>query len=152
MRKLPAIVFGLVIAACGAVEEGSGTTPTSATTADRVTSTTVQIPSNTEGTVPADLDQVSAAIADLAQHLQVEPGSIEFVEVRVVQWPDGSLDCPQEGEIYTQAVVDGSQVILRVDGRVYDYRADDIGNVKLCSSEDKDGGYDFVPPPGFDEN
>ena len=101
--------------------------------------------------MPTDLDQVSAAIADLALHLQIEPGSIEFVQVRVVQWPDGSLGCPQEGESYTQAVVDGSQVILRVDGRLYDYRADEMANVKLCPSEDKDGGYDFVPPPGFDE-
>ena len=102
--------------------------------------------------MPTEFDQVSAAIADLARHLQIEPESIELVEVRVVQWPDGSLGCPQEGESYTQAIVEGSQVILRVDGdRVYDYRADDMANVRLCPSDERDGGYDFVPPPGFGE-
>jgi hypothetical protein len=149
MRKLLTVALGLIVAACGAAEEGADTTP-STTIADGMTSTTIQMSSTTEVSVPAEA-RIAAAIADLARHLQIEPESIELVDVRGVQWPDGSLGCPREGELYTQAIVDGSQVILQVDGRMYDYRTDDEENVKLCPSEDKDGGYDFVPPPGLDE-
>ena len=149
MRKLLTVALGLIVAACGAAEEGADTTP-STTIADGMTSTTIQMSSTTEVSVPAEA-RIAAAIADLARHLQIEPESIELVDVRGVQWPDGSLGCPREGELYTQAIVDGSQVILQVDGRMYDYRTDDEENVKLCPSDDKDGGYDFVPPPGLDE-
>ena len=151
MRKLLTVALGLMVAACGAAEEGADTTPTSTTIVDGMASSTIQMSSTTEVSVPAEEAPIAAAIADLARHLQIEPESIELVDVRGVQWPDGSLGCPRGGELYTQAIVDGSQVILQVDGRMYDYRADDEENVKLCPSEDKDGGYDFVPPPGLDE-
>lgn len=150
MRRLLGVVLGITLVACGAVEGGPGDTPTS-TTMDTQSSTSIQIPPTQEDSLPTESDQVSAAIADLARHLQIEPQVIELVEVRHVQWADGSLGCPQYGEVYTQAIIDGSQVMLQVDGRVYDYRADATGNVRLCPSDEKDGGYDFVPPPGFDE-
>lgn len=150
MRRLLGVVLGITLVACGAVEGRSDDTPTS-TTMDTQSSTSIQIPPTQEDSLPTESDQVSAAIADLARHLQIEPQAIELVEVRDVQWADGSLGCPQDGEVYTQAIIDGSQVMLQVDGRVYDYRADATGNVRLCPSDEKDGGYDFVPPPGFDE-
>ena len=102
--------------------------------------------------MPQETTTVEAAVADLAAHLGVSEADVEIVEVRIVEWPDGALGCPQEGVVYTQAVVEGIQVLLRVDGRVYDYHAGSDGEAFLCSSGDKDGGYDFVPPPGFDES
>jgi hypothetical protein len=66
---------------------------------------------------------VGAARADLAQRLGVEPASIELVSAREVTWPDGSLGCPQPGMSYTQALVDGSQIILRHGGIDYHYHA-----------------------------
>jgi hypothetical protein len=50
---------------------------------------------------------------------------------------------------YTQAIVEGFQVLLEADGRIYDYHAGADGVPFLCPSEEDDGGYDFVPPPGF---
>lgn len=99
----------------------------------------------------SDNSATDAAILDLASQANVSEDDIVIVETREVQWPDGSLGCPEEGKLYTQAVVEGTQVLLEVDGRIYDYRADPEGNVVLCPSEDKDGGYDFVPPPGIDQ-
>lgn len=93
---------------------------------------------------------IDAALLDLTTHLGVEAEAITVVEAKAVQWPDGSLGCPEEGMSYTQAIVDGHQVLLGVDDRVYDYHAGSDGVVFLCASDEKDGGRDFVPPPGID--
>lgn len=93
---------------------------------------------------------VDAAVADLSSRLVVAPESIEVVRADRVTWPDGSLGCPQPGQAYTQALIDGFRVILGHEGRVFDYHAGSDAEPSLCPSEDKDGGYGFVPPPGFD--
>jgi hypothetical protein len=92
------------------------------------------------------------ARADLADRLQVDPTQIEIVSAERVTWPDGSLGCPQPGQFYTQALVDGSRVILGIDNRsrVYVYHAGSDSQPFLCPSGEGDGGHDFVPPPGFD--
>ncbi len=36
--------------------------------------------------------------------------------------------------MYTQAVVDGSQIVVEAGGETYDYRLDGNGNFKLCES------------------
>ena len=92
-----------------------------------------------------------AAIKDLARRLDIDEGQIEVVRAEAVTWPDGSMGCPKEGESYTQAFVDGSQVVLRVDDRMYDYHAGEDGSLFLCPSDEKDGGYEFVPKPGIDD-
>ncbi len=51
-----------------------------------------------------------------------------------MQWPDGSLGCPEPGVMYTQAVVDGSQIVVEAGGETYDYRLDGSGNFRLCDS------------------
>jgi hypothetical protein len=106
-------------------------------------------------TVPPDgtvAQVVELARADLAVRLQVDPTQIEVVSAERVTWPDGSLGCPQPGEFYTQALVDGFRVVLGTGGRtrVYVYHAGSDGAPFLCPSGEKDGGYDFVPPPGFE--
>lgn len=92
------------------------------------------------------------AKADLANRLQIDPAAIEIVAAEPVTWPDGSLGCPQPGQFYTQALVDGSRAILGIGGRtrIYVYHAGSDGQPFLCPSNEPDGGHDFVPPPGFD--
>jgi hypothetical protein len=51
--------------------------------------------------------------------------------------------------MYTQAVVDGTQVLLGADERIFDYHAGSDGALFLCPSDEKDGGYEFLPPPGM---
>lgn len=94
---------------------------------------------------------VQAAISDLASRLDVVEEDIEVIEVKAVQWPDGALGCPEEGRMYTQAIVDGTQVTLGASARIYDYHAGADEEPFLCPSDEKDGGYDFVPPPRLDE-
>jgi hypothetical protein len=150
-------LVGLVIVACGVDPSDDGTegttipTTSTTTTSTTTTSTTIGTTTTSEDRMDSESPVVRAAIRDLATRLDIPEGDIEVVDVRDVQWPDGSLGCPEEGKVYTQAIVEGTQVILGANGRIYDYHAGDDDMPFLCPSDEKDGGYDFVPPPGFDE-
>jgi hypothetical protein len=149
-------IVGLLLVACGQAGESSATTATTDSTTTTVapaTSTTIdEATSTTETTVPGKPTVAEAAIAHLAAKLGIPEEDVQVIEIRIVEWPDGSLGCPEEGKVYTQAVVEGVQVILQADERIFDYHAGSDGEPFLCPSEEKDGGYDFVPPPGFDES
>lgn len=63
------------------------------------------------------------AIADLATRLDVDPVLIEVVADEAVTWSDGSLGCAKPDMMYTQALVEGSRIILRVDEKDYEYHS-----------------------------
>lgn len=96
-------------------------------------------------------DVVDAAVDDLAVRTRGDRAAIQVLSFEEVTWPDGSLGCPKPGEFYTQALVDGFRVVLSYDSRVYLYHAGSDEEPFLCPSDEKDGGYDFVPPPRFDD-
>jgi len=82
------------------------------------------------GEVPSLLmDQI---LADLEKRLAVERQAIQVLRAEEVVWNDGSLGCPVPGQFYTQALVNGYWVVLRVDSRDYDYRASGKGYFFLC--------------------
>ena len=146
MRVLIATV-ALSVVACGAGATDGSIVETSTTSSPSADSTTT----TTEVDVSQTADPIETAIVDLSRRLLVPRDQIEVVETRQVSWPDGALGCPEDGVLYTQAIVEGTQVLLRADGRVYDYHAGGDGSAFLCSSDEKDGGYDFVPAPGFND-
>jgi hypothetical protein len=122
-----------------------GTTPTETTPLPDETPVTPATP-------PPD-DQltrlVQNAVADLSSRLHVGPATIGVLRAEQVTWPDESLGCPRPGESYAQTRVEGYQVILEHAARIYLYHAAAEGPVFLCPSDEKDGGHQFVPPPGF---
>ncbi|WP_344090535.1 hypothetical protein [Microbacterium deminutum] len=59
-------------------------------------------------------------------------GTPELVSATAVTWNSGALGCPQPGQSYTQALVDGMQVIVTVDAVRYDYRFGTSDSPKLC--------------------
>lgn len=63
------------------------------------------------------------AVTDLATRLDIDESSIVVVSVEEVTWSDGSIGCPEPGMMYTQALVNGSLVILEADGTRYEYHA-----------------------------
>jgi hypothetical protein len=66
---------------------------------------------------------VVRAVDDLASTLGVDAGAVEVVSVDEVTWRDGSRGCAQRGMVYTQALIDGSRITLRADGRTYEYHS-----------------------------
>ena len=100
---------------------------------------------------PALESVVQVAVADLAARIGGDPDAIEVLKAERVTWPNGALGCPQPGMMYTEALVGGFQVVLATDHRtrVFDYHAGADERPFLCPSAEKDGGHDFVPPPGM---
>lgn len=148
MKRIRIIISLFVLlatlAACGEPVDGdgsgaaSGTTTTSITTETSETSTTVDT---------GDVDVIKRAIEVLSSRLRVDASEIEVISDEAVTWSDGSMGCPEPGKLYTQALVPGHRVVLGHGERVYVFHSGADDEPFLCESDEKDGGYDFVPPP-----
>ncbi len=139
-QLIPAVALLIVLGACGApdesFEEVGAVDDSDVTTPEETTSTRLDVelvpaptkpppttaPGTGDGPVfqPGD-DPVAFAIADLAHRMSVPENDIEVVEQQEVMWRDGSLGCPQPGFLYTQALVDGSRIVLAIGDVTYDY-------------------------------
>ena len=74
-------------------------------------------------TAPSEESPSGQAVLDLAARLDVPVGDIEVVREKAVTWRDGSLGCPKEGMMYTQALVEGTSIVLRVGDVEYHYHS-----------------------------
>lgn len=81
---------------------------------------------------PAAEGILVAARSDLALRLGVAEDEIVVVVLEEVQWPDGSLGCPQPGMMYVQVITPGFLVVLQADGEKYEYHTDLAGRFVLC--------------------
>jgi hypothetical protein len=126
MRKFGLVVIvavaGLLVA-CGDESGAEGQPMTSSSTP----SSSTPSPDRTGG-------PVEQAKADLANRLGVDPGQVTVVSSSEVTWPDGSLGCPQPGMVYTQALVDGSRIILEAGGKQYHYHSGGSRPPFLCEN------------------
>jgi hypothetical protein len=75
--------------------------------------------------IEQDLPLVVAAVDNLAEQLGIEADAVTVVQAVAVTWPDGSLGCPEPGMMYTQALVDGTFVLLEAGGVQYQYHGGD---------------------------
>lgn len=149
---LATIASIVMFAACGDDPPDAATASAPGSAAPSVTTTpvetVVQAPSSTvatpEGSTPVsgDIDPglkpfIDIAVADLAQRLSVAPTDVAVTSATLVEWPDGSMGCPQPGQVYTQVITDGSLIVLVANGRSYQYHAG--GSVKpfLCEQPAK---------------
>jgi hypothetical protein len=102
--------------------------PTMTKMPERIPPTEVTTP--VTGEVPGEiLDLIKK---DLSERTGAPPEGIVVIQDQEIVWNDGSLGCPQPGEFYTQALVNGYWVILEFEGQKYDYRASDKGYFFLC--------------------
>jgi hypothetical protein len=112
----------LVTGACALVLAGCGDTRPADAPEDPIVDET-STPSSPQPSPPAGGPAVRQSVADLAATLDVDPGEVEVVSVKEVTWRDGSRGCAQPGMSYTQALIDGSRIILRAGGRTYEYHS-----------------------------
>ncbi len=87
-------------------------------------------PPQAPDTLPPGL--IDQAITDLAQRLGIAPTQITVRVAERLTWPDGSLGCPQEGMLYTQALVDGFRIVLVARGVEYAYHGADEEEPFYC--------------------
>jgi len=77
---------------------------------------------------------VQQARDDLAMRLGIPSEQIDLVEFKQVEWPDGSLGCPQPGMAYTQVMVDGLLIRFQAGGSVYEYHSGGNRSPFLCKN------------------
>jgi len=117
-----ALVIGctLVLAACG----GDTDTPGPALPEGAAEATFVSL--------DAIDDEVQAAIADAARRFDIAESEVAVAGALRVVWSDGSLGCPEEGMMYTQALVDGYLLTLEVAGNRVEYHGQNGQPPFLC--------------------
>ncbi len=94
-------------------------------------------PSGGGAALPDDLRSrpaVAAAIADAATRRGVDPAAVVIAAWTPVTWIDGSLGCPQDGMAYTQALVPGELLVLRVGTGLDQYHARTGGAFGYCAA------------------
>jgi hypothetical protein len=73
-------------------------------------------------------------VADAAARLRVDAPAVTIVDARTQTFSDGSLGCPEPGMMYTQALVDGYQVIVEANDTRLDYRGSAPGRFRICEN------------------
>lgn len=130
----------LGLAACQEPDQGRSPEPgegdaTTLTPTDEATEDPTNETSEPDGSPSADMDErVDAAVADLAQQLDVDPATITPGELEEVTWSDGSIGCPEPDQMYTQALVPGTRLILTVDGTEHAYHGEGDGPLFYCQN------------------
>ena len=85
-------------------------------------------------------EQMDAIRADLEAR-GVAGSELTLVEARKITWNNGALGCPQPGAQYTQALVDGWWILVKVGDTTYDYRFGDSSSPMLCENG---GTFEFI--------
>ncbi|NIM95908.1 MAG: hypothetical protein GTO18_19590 [Anaerolineales bacterium] len=127
------ILIAIVLAGCS---EDVPTTVPSVSTSTPIPSTVTPAPTSTEVTLPSEVEQlVNHAVADLVLRLGVSAGEIKIQRIEAVEWPDGSLGCPQSGMAYIQVITPGYFITFEIEGKPYRYHTDTNAMIILCDQE-----------------
>jgi len=78
-------------------------------------------------------EAVRAATEAVSAKAGVPAGDLQVVSVTEATWRDSSLGCPERGQVYTPALVDGFRVTLEGGGTRYDVRTAG-GRAIVCDS------------------
>jgi hypothetical protein len=120
----------LVLAACTANSGTSGSDSPQPSVPSTGPSTE---PASSGGSsLPASI--TDPIVNDAATRLGVDPSAVTIVDAHEETWSDGSLGCPQPGMMYTQALVDGYQVVVEANSTRLDYRGSGPGQFRLCEN------------------
>lgn len=80
-------------------------------------------------------EAVEAARRDLAERGGKADDAISVVEARTVTWRNGALGCPEEGMMYTQALVKGFYILLSDGDAEHAYHAGRDGKPFFCPAD-----------------
>lgn len=73
-----------------------------------------------------------AVVADAARRFKVAEAAVVLVQAEKLTWNDGSLGCPQPGQMYSQALVPGFRVLAKTSEGDLLYHTDMRGQAVVC--------------------
>jgi len=77
------------------------------------------------------IDAESAARELLAAEIDIEERALLLESTEKVDWPDTSLGCPQEGQLYAQVIISGYRMFFSFEGEFYQVHTDQGGTQVL---------------------
>lgn len=96
-------------------------------------------PEHPDTDAPEDLGEFAdQAIAAAADERGVAEDEVEILRSEEVEWPDGARGCPEEGEMYTQAIVSGYLVVLDAAGEEQSWHGGEDEAPFLCEDPQTD--------------
>jgi hypothetical protein len=113
---------------------GNGNTQSAESTVGSSTETADPEPAKTTKKMDSK-EQVAFSREDLAARLDVDPETVSLSGATPVTWRSGALGCPEPGMNYTQALVPGVWIMLRVGNTAYRYHATPGGQPFFCPDE-----------------
>lgn len=125
----------LVLLALGACQQGGASDPGDDATTPELPTQPSEDPTDdgSDTAAPPTEDLVQAAVDDLAEREDVDPGDVQAGQLEQVTWPDGSVGCPIPGQAYTQALIEGTRLVLTVDGTDYAYHGQGEEPLEYCA-------------------
>ena len=130
MKKLVGFLALPFLVACAATTGDSP--PASESTSESPSASAPASSQSAPDGIPPEVWQ--AIVADLESRVGAPLDDLSVLIAEAQTWSDGSLGCPKDGEMYTQALVDGYQVVVEVAGTEYDYRVGSGTDVRLCEN------------------
>ena len=86
-----------------------------------------------EGTPVASTPGLAPVLAAIATDRGVPETAVHLVSFESHTWPDSSLGCPQQGQVYLDVLTPGYLVVVDINDQRFEYHADDRGNIVRCS-------------------
>ena len=86
-----------------------------------------------------------AVVADAARRFKVAESAVVLGQAEQVTWSDGSLGCPQRGQMYTQNLVAGYRIVAITSEGQMVYHTDSQGFAVTCGGN-KDSAPQVQPP------
>lgn len=77
--------------------------------------------------------EIQIAIDDVIERAGVAREDVLITVTELVTWPDSSLGCPEPDTMYTQALVEGYQIVLEAGGEEYHYHGADGDDPQYCA-------------------
>ena len=97
-------------------------------------------PKPTPTHLPVDLTPAQrAAISALSDITGLTADKIALVSSEAVTWPDGCLGVQRMGMMCTQAIVEGFKIILKADGKEYEFHTNQNGSAVVLAAGDTSG-------------
>lgn len=86
-------------------------------------------------------ERAAAVVALVVERERVAASDVHVVTDESVTWPNGALGCAKPGRMYTQSLVSGYRVVVRVGGRQHHYHGRVGGAAFLCLNPDPPSGW-----------
>ncbi|MCO5191240.1 MAG: hypothetical protein M9928_06275 [Anaerolineae bacterium] len=75
---------------------------------------------------------IDALIQQLGADMEAPSSAVQVTGIEAVTWNDGSLGCPEEGMMYTQALVDGYLITFNVVGNEVEVHTNGLSSYVIC--------------------